>query len=74
MSLERPEHVLSPRHSAPLSPLEAVYLLASVPLLAWCELLGCVSLPFLPLLATSLYCALGVTYAYVGVYVHYLQS
>lgn len=62
------------RHSAPLSPLEAVYLLASVPLLAWCELLGCVSLPFLPLLATSLYCALGVTYAYVGVYVHYLQS
>ena len=54
--------------------MEQVYLLASVPLVTWTELIGCVSLPFLPLLVTSLYCALGVTYTYVRVYVHYLQS
>ena len=56
-----------------LSRLEQLYLLAS-PLVICCQLVGSVHLPFLPLLVTSLYCALGVTYSYVRVYVHYLQS
>ena len=56
-----------------LSRLEQLYLLAS-PLVICCQLVSSVNLPFLPLLVTSLYCALGVTYSYVRVYVHYLQS
>ena len=64
----------SSRHSAPLSRLEQLYILLSVPVLIYSELLGSSSLPFLPLLVYSLYCALGVIYSYARVYVHYLQS
>jgi alpha-1,3-glucosyltransferase len=62
------------RHSAPLSRLEQLYILLSVPVLIYSELLGSSSLPFLPLMVYSLYCAVGVIYSYARVYVHYLQS
>uniref|UniRef100_UPI003AB00823 dolichyl pyrophosphate Glc1Man9GlcNAc2 alpha-1,3-glucosyltransferase isoform X10 n=1 Tax=Centroberyx gerrardi TaxID=166262 RepID=UPI003AB00823 len=62
-----------------LHPLEAVYLLGLVPLAIACEIVFPLSpwqqtLPFLPLLATSVYCAAGVCHAFVRLYVSMLRE
>ncbi|KAM3869037.1 dolichyl pyrophosphate Glc1Man9GlcNAc2 alpha-1,3-glucosyltransferase [Diretmus argenteus] len=62
-----------------LHPLEAVYLLGLVAVAIACEIVYPLSpwqqtLPFLPLLATSLYCALGVSYCFVRLYVSMLRQ
>ncbi|KAM4620943.1 dolichyl pyrophosphate Glc1Man9GlcNAc2 alpha-1,3-glucosyltransferase [Polymixia lowei] len=56
-----------------LHPLEAVYLLGLVAVEILCEIVYPLSpwqrtLPFLPLLVTSVYCALGVSYSFVRLY------
>ena len=56
-----------------LNPIESVYLLGLVPLELYCNLLHwCLGLqdrlPFLPLLITSVYCALGIVYAWIKLY------
>ncbi|XP_071369653.1 dolichyl pyrophosphate Glc1Man9GlcNAc2 alpha-1,3-glucosyltransferase, partial [Centroberyx affinis] len=66
-------------HGSLLHPLEAVYLLGLVPLATACEIVFPLSpwqrtLPFLPLLATSVYCAAGVCYAFVRLYASMLRE
>uniref|UniRef100_UPI003AAF2F07 dolichyl pyrophosphate Glc1Man9GlcNAc2 alpha-1,3-glucosyltransferase isoform X8 n=1 Tax=Centroberyx gerrardi TaxID=166262 RepID=UPI003AAF2F07 len=66
-------------HGSLLHPLEAVYLLGLVPLAIACEIVFPLSpwqqtLPFLPLLATSVYCAAGVCHAFVRLYVSMLRE
>nr|XP_046267200.1 probable dolichyl pyrophosphate Glc1Man9GlcNAc2 alpha-1,3-glucosyltransferase isoform X2 [Scatophagus argus]XP_046267201.1 probable dolichyl pyrophosphate Glc1Man9GlcNAc2 alpha-1,3-glucosyltransferase isoform X2 [Scatophagus argus]XP_046267202.1 probable dolichyl pyrophosphate Glc1Man9GlcNAc2 alpha-1,3-glucosyltransferase isoform X2 [Scatophagus argus] len=62
-----------------LHPLEAVYLLGLVAMAIACEIVFPLSpwqqkLPFLPLLATSLYCAVGVCYSFLRLYVSLLRQ
>uniref|UniRef100_A0A8C5P9H8 Alpha-1,3-glucosyltransferase n=1 Tax=Leptobrachium leishanense TaxID=445787 RepID=A0A8C5P9H8_9ANUR len=54
--------------------LETLYLCGLVPLGAFCEIIYPLTpwqqaLPFIPLLLTSVYCALGIGYAWIGLYV-----
>ena len=51
---------------------EKLYLSLSVPVVIFCEFITIQSLPFLPLLIYSLYCAAGVIYTYIRFYVHFL--
>jgi len=73
-------HSLLASHLLPhaaLSRLEQAYLALQVPVFLYSELLHPLllpSLPFLPLLLYSLYCALGLTAAYCKFYLHYLRS
>ncbi|XP_065142990.1 dolichyl pyrophosphate Glc1Man9GlcNAc2 alpha-1,3-glucosyltransferase isoform X2 [Paramisgurnus dabryanus] len=60
-----------------VSTLEAVYLLGLIPLELICEFVYPLtvwqkSFPFLPLMLTSVYCALGVTYAFIRLYISLL--
>ncbi|XP_075994024.1 dolichyl pyrophosphate Glc1Man9GlcNAc2 alpha-1,3-glucosyltransferase isoform X2 [Genypterus blacodes] len=60
-------------HRALLRPLEVAYLLGLVVLAVGCELVFPLSpwqhkLPFLPLLATSVYCSFGVCYSFLRLY------
>lgn len=61
-----------------LSRPETVYILGLVPLFVYehvlHQLLLGQSLPFLPLLLTSVYCAVGMTYCWVIFYWHFLFS
>ncbi|KAK1168199.1 putative dolichyl pyrophosphate Glc1Man9GlcNAc2 alpha-1,3-glucosyltransferase [Acipenser oxyrinchus oxyrinchus] len=62
-----------------LSWLEAVYLTGLVPLEVFCEVVYPLTswqqtLPFLPLLLTSVYCALGVTYSFFKLYLSMLTE
>ena len=52
---------------------EKLYLSLSVPVVIFCEFITIESLPFLPLLIYSLYCASGVIYTYIRFYVHFLS-
>ncbi|CAJ1063644.1 probable dolichyl pyrophosphate Glc1Man9GlcNAc2 alpha-1%2C3-glucosyltransferase [Xyrichtys novacula] len=69
-------------HSGPgslLHPLESVYLLGLVVLGVACEVVVPLSpwqqkLPFLPLLATSVYCAVGVCYSFLRLYISLLRE
>eukprot|EP00064_Thunnus_orientalis_P025727 superscaffoldBa00013808_g26143 len=61
-----------------LHPLEVVYLLGLVAVAIACEVVFPLSpwqqkLPFLPLLATSVYCSLGVCYSFLRLYVSLLR-
>ncbi|XP_054873026.1 probable dolichyl pyrophosphate Glc1Man9GlcNAc2 alpha-1,3-glucosyltransferase isoform X1 [Amphiprion ocellaris] len=61
-----------------LRPLEVVYLLGLVVVAIACEVVFPLSpwqqrLPFLPLLATSVYCSVGVCYSFLRLYVRLLQ-
>lgn len=48
-------------------------MLLSLPLAAWAELAPPLpTLPFLPLLAYSLYCSIGLLYTFIRVYTLYL--
>ena len=51
---------------------EKLYLTLSIPLVIFCEFITIESLPFLPLLMYSLYCAAGVIYTYIRVYTNFL--
>ena len=54
--------------------LETIYLVLAIPIVIYCEFIKSATLPFLPLMIYSLYCATGVIYAYVRVYTSYLLS
>ena len=54
--------------------LESLYLSLGIPVVIYCEFIKSVSLPFLPLIIYSLYCAVGVIYCYIRVYTGYLLS
>lgn len=61
-----------------LHPLESVYLLGLVVVATACEIVFPLSpwqqkLPFLPLLVTSVYCSVGVTYSFLRLYVSLLR-
>ncbi|KAF3705491.1 putative dolichyl pyrophosphate Glc1Man9GlcNAc2 alpha-1,3-glucosyltransferase [Channa argus] len=62
-----------------LHPLEVVYLLGLVAVAIVCEVIFPLSpwqqkLPFLPLLATSVYCAVGVCYSFLRLYMSLLRQ
>lgn len=62
-----------------LRPLEVVYLLGLVAVAISCELVFPLSpwrhkLPFLPLLVTSVYCAVGISYSFLRLYLTLLRS
>ncbi|XP_028276579.1 dolichyl pyrophosphate Glc1Man9GlcNAc2 alpha-1,3-glucosyltransferase isoform X2 [Parambassis ranga] len=62
-----------------LHPLEILYLLGLVVVAIACEIVFPLSpwqqrLPFLPLLATSVYCSLGVCYSFLRLYVSLLRA
>jgi len=60
-------------HSTSYNWLETFYLALSVPLVILCEFVKFASMPFLPLLLYSFYCAMGIIYTYVRVYIGYLR-
>lgn len=62
-----------------LHPLESIYLLGLVAVAVACEVVFPLSpwqqkLPFLPLLATSVYCSVGVCYSFLRLYVSLLRG
>ena len=59
-------------HAASNNWLEIIYLALSIPVILFGEFVKIASLPFLPLLVYSLYCAVGVIYTYVRVYINYI--
>ena len=65
--------VMSQTVTASLCFWEKLYLVLSIPLVLFCELISLPSLPFLPLLLYSLYSALGVIYTYTRVYINFLD-
>ncbi|KAA0720088.1 putative dolichyl pyrophosphate [Triplophysa tibetana] len=62
------------KEGALVSTLEAVYLVGLIPLELICEFVYPLTVwqktfPFLPLMLTSVYCALGVTYSFIRLYI-----
>lgn len=62
-----------------LSTVEGLYLAGLVPLEVLCEWVYPLttwqgSMPFIPLLVTSTYCALGVTYSFIRLYLSLLRG
>lgn len=62
-----------------LNSVESMYTLGLLPVFLYCEILhGFIPVingyQFLPLMITSVYCALGVTYSYVKYYVYFLMK